>query len=362
EETDSLRLRHALRRPCRCFAGAFVRDMQGAQRELSAVFDEISQYASDSVSVIIGLRGNFLSFKRASGFESVSSRNRIIGTREIEAALHNSIPTSLSDTLEVVDVLAQSYTIDGNIGITDPKGMVGFTLEVETFLSLALATHLKTLQNVLEACGCNEYQILPCIIAQGEMLLTADEKQNGTLLLDIGQTATSAVMYYKGALVEAWEIPLGQDRLAQAVADLLQNDLETAQEVLKTYEPGSDEIIDEVLEDANTKMLQAIKKELLQSLIYLQHPSAQLVLCGSAADKPLLKSCKKIFAARKVRLATAEDLMTDCGEADQPVHAGVLALISHALSREQNELGVTQTKESGLLSGLLDKLGLNELF
>ena len=133
----------------------------------------------------------------------------------------------------MVDVLAQSYTIDGNIGITDPKGMVGFTLEVETFLSLALATHLKTLQNVLEACGCNEYQILPCIIAQGEMLLTADEKQNGTLLLDIGQTATSAVMYYKGALVEAWEIPLGQDRLAQAVADLLQNDLETAQEVLK---------------------------------------------------------------------------------------------------------------------------------
>jgi len=193
-------------------------------------------------------------------------------------------------------------------------------------------------------------------------LLNADEKQAGTLLLDIGQAASSAVMYYKGALVEAWEIPFGTHRLAAAVADLLQNDLETAQEVLKTYEPGTDEIIDEVLEDAYLQLLQSIKKELLQSLIYLQHPSTQLVLCGAAADKTLLKSCKKIFGMRKVRLAVPDELMTDCTSADHPAHAGVLALITHALTREQNQLGITQNKESGLLSGLLDRFGLSELF
>ena len=358
EDTDSLRVRYTLRRPCKSFAGSLVRDMDGARQELSAVFEEISEYVSNSLSVVVGLRGSFLSFKRSSGFESVSSRNRIIGTREIEAALHNSIPTTLSDTLEVIDVLPQSYTIDGNIGITNPKGMYGITLEVETFLSVAVATHLNTLNQVLSDCQCNEYQVLPSIVAMGAQLFKPEEQQAGALLLDVGQSATSALMYHKGALVEAWELPFGKDRLAQAVADVLQNDLETAKEVLKNYEPGTDEIVDEVLEEASADLLISIKKELLQSLMYLQHPPTQLILCGAAADKALVKACKKAFGARKARLVATEDLMTDCGNADHPVYAGALSLINHALLREVHEMSVTQEKSVGLLDGLLDKLGI----
>ena len=362
EETDTLRVRQALRQPCQSFAGSFVRDLNGAQQELAAVFNDIAEYTSDPLEVIIGLRGHFLSFKRASGFESVSTRNHLIGTHEIEAALHNSIPTTLSDTLEVVDVLPQSYTVDGNVGIINPKGIVGFTLEVETFLSLALATHLKNLTNVFQACDCTDFQILPSVIAQSDQLILESEKQAGTLLVDVGPTLTSAAMYYQGALVEAWEIPFGQNRLAEAVADLLQNDLETAREVLKTYEPGTDEIVDDVLEEANVKLLNAIKKELLKSLIYLQHPSAQLVLCGRGATKELLKMCKKVFGARKARLAAADNLVTDAAQAVSPLYSGALALIAHTLSREKQEMGLTQEKPAGLIDGLLDKLGLNELF
>ena len=86
DDTDTLRIRHILRRPCRAFSGAFVRDMQGAQEELGKVFAEVAEYVSFNPSVVVGLRGNFLSFKRESGFKSVESRNRIIGEREIEEA------------------------------------------------------------------------------------------------------------------------------------------------------------------------------------------------------------------------------------------------------------------------------------
>ncbi len=363
EKTNTLRVRRALCKPCSSFAGALVRDMQGAQEELCAIFNEMATHAQGALSVVVGLRGHFLSFKRSSGFESVATRNHLIGTREMDAALHNSVPTTLPDTLEVVDVLPQSYSIDGNVGIINPRGMAGFTLEVETFLSLALATHLKTLTNVLTACECADFQILPSIIAQADQLINASEKQTNTLLLDIGQTRTSAAMYYQGALVEAWEIPFGLNRLARAVADVLQNDEETALDVLRTYEPGTDELIDEVLETANADLLQAIKKELLESsLLYLQHPSPQMVLCGTAADKKMIKRCKQIFGARKIRLAAAENLVNDCGEANGQTYAGAIALVSHALLREEQELGVAQEKPAGIIDGLLDKLGLNELF
>ena len=38
DDTDTLRIRHILRRPSRAFAGAFVRDMQGAQEELTNMY------------------------------------------------------------------------------------------------------------------------------------------------------------------------------------------------------------------------------------------------------------------------------------------------------------------------------------
>ncbi len=360
-ETSTLRMRHVLRRPTKAFSGAFVRDMQAAQDEISALFAEISQYVSIDPSVVVGLRGNFLSFKRASGFNTVDSRNRIIGEREIRSAIKNSVPPHLSDALDVVDVLAQSYTIDGNTGIKNPRGMAGFTLEVETFLSYALVTHLNNLNNVLAACGCNEYQVLPTAVALAETLARPEEKQAGVLVMDIGQSAASVQMYHKGSLVDAWELPFGRDALAQAMADILQNDLETAREVLKEYEPGTDEIMDEVLEDASARLLQNIKKELLQSLPYLKYPSSQLVLCGAAADKRMLKAAKKIFGARKARLAAFDNLIADC-QADESVFCGAVALLTHTLEREQKRLGVAQAKEEGLLDGLLHKLGLSELF
>lgn len=357
DDTRTLRIRHVLRRTCRSFSGAFVRDMAGAEEGLNKVFAEMNEYINADPSVVVGLRGNFLSFKSSSGFKSIDTRNRIIGDREIDEAIRNSVPINLSDTLEVVDILPQSYMIDGNTGILDPKGMAGFTLEIGTFLSYALVTHLNNLNNVLSACNCPEYALLPSSVALGETLLTEGEKRSGALLLDLGEESVSALLYNKGILLDGIELPYGLNRRAEAVADLLQNDVETAQEVLNGYEPGADEIMDEVIEDAESKMLQGINKEILQAFcLHLKYPSPNLILCGSGATKQMVKTAKAIFNAKKARLGVVDHLISDC-PADNPAYTGALALIRHTLEREQNQLGVAQTKESGLFTGFLDKLG-----
>lgn len=361
DDTDTLRIRHILRRPSRAFAGAFVRDMQGAQEELGKIFADIAQYVSFDPSVVVGLRGNFLSFKHSNGFESVNARNRIIGDREIEAAAQNSVPTSLSDTLDVVDILPLSYSIDGNTDIKNPKGMSGFTLGAETFISYGLVTHLDNLNHVFTAANCTDYQVLPSSVAEGETLLTPEEKQAGVLLWDISGSLSSLLVYYKGSLMDGWEIPLGKDNLAEYVADLLQNDVETTREILRDYEPGSDEIMDDVLEDAQEKLLSALTKELCQSVSYLKYPATRLVLCGSGADKTLLKTAKKVWNLRKARIGVFDDLIADC-PADNPAYCGAVALIRHALDREAKQMGVAKAKEPGILDGILDKLGLSELF
>ena len=346
-------------KPAPCACAAVVLDLQETQSALNKIFADISEYVSFNPSVIVGLRGSFLSFKRASGFKNTDGRNRIITTRDIADAVNNSVPRNLSDTLEVVDVLPQTYTIDGQTGIKNPRGMEGFGLEVETFISYALITQLNNLNHALCACECPDYTVLPSSVCLGQTLLREEEKNNNTLFLDIGGENSSALLYHKGTILEGWELPIGAEMIVQEVADVLQNDLGATRATLTRYEYGDDEVIDDVLDEASKKMLRAIKKELLQSMLFVKYPPVWAVLSGGGSSLSVRDAAKNIFSLRKARLAVYDDLISDAPDADNPLYSSAIALTLHSLERDaQSPLPVRQ-KEEGFLGGLLAKLGLN---
>ena len=356
ESTDTLRIRHLLRQPCKAFAGAFVRDKIGAQEELSHVFSQISEFVSSTPSVIVGVRGSFLSFQHRTGFAYTPARSRIIHEETIEEAIQDSVPSNLDESLEVLDILPQSYSIDGQHGVINPKGMSGCCLGVETFISLGVATHLANLSNVLKFCGCEDFLWMPTSVALVETALTPAEKSGSCLLVDIGENSTCAALYQKDSLLEAWELPVGLNIVADSVADQLQNDIQTARNLLHDYEP--DPVMDEVIEEACEPLLTALHKEFVQSLTYIQRPPTHGVLCGQGAWPVLQKNLKNKLGLRKTRLCTFDKLIADC-DIDHPQYDGSLALLQHALVREKSQLGVTQIKEEGLLGKLFTKLGFN---
>ena len=303
DETGTLRVRRTLTQPCKAVNACVVLDLQETQNALNKIFSDISDYVSFNPSVIVGIRGSFLSFKRASGFKNTDGRNRIISTRDIADAVNNSVPRNLSDTLEVIDVLPQTYTIDGQTGIKNPRGMEGFGLEVETFISCALVTQLNNLNRALCECECPDYTILPSSICLAETLLKPEEKNNTTLFLDIGGENSSALLYHKGTILDGWELPIGAEMIVQEVADVLQNDLEATRTTLAQYEYGDDEVIDDVLDEASKKMLRAIKKELLQSMLFVKYPPVWAVLSGGGSSLSVREAAKNVFSLRTARLA-----------------------------------------------------------
>ena len=358
EKTDTLRIHKILRQECSAFSNAFVRNMEGAKQELSQLLNNILSYTTNTPTVIVGVRGSFLSFLHRAGFATVTSRGRIIREADIEEVIHNSIPSTVnSEMQEVLDILPLSYAVDGNTGIMDPNGMRGFTLEVETFLSIALSSHLANLNTILTACECGNYQWLATSVAMGETLLNASERKANCLLLDIGQASSSALFYQQGSLMEGWELNDGMDTLVKEAADLLLNDEDTTRKVLADNPPGTDQYTDSLWEDAGEILLQKIKTQLLQAVPFVQHYPTHLVLCGYGANKLMLKLAKEIFEMRKTRIATFDDLIADC-EANLPEYDGALSLIFHALEREKSELGVAQVEEPGLFDKVLSKLGL----
>lgn len=363
DETANLRVRRTVCEPCPAVSGSFVLDIEEVSRALDAIFAEISDYVTSSPSVVVGLRGNFLSFKRASGFQTIEGRNRVITAKDIREAINNSVPRNLSENLKVVDILPQVFTIDGKTGVQNPRGMEGFGLEVETFITCALVTHLNNLNKTLAASDCNDYLLSPSILALSETLLKNEDKQNSLLLLDIGGQNTSAIMYHKGTVSDAWEIPAGADRIVQEIADVLQNDLDSAREVLFNYEEGEDEVVDDVIFEASAGLLRALKKEFLQSMPYVKHPPTQLVITGAGAQGDIFKdAAKEVLGARKIRYEMHDELIADSEEMLDPVFTSALSLTLYGLTQQLEVAPPVKKKEgNGFLSRMMEKLGFNEL-
>lgn len=357
EDTQTLRICRLFRKRSRAFAGALVRDLAAAQNDLQSFFEEIFEYVNEVPSVIIGIRGSFLSFSHRSGYAAVSSPNRYIRQPDIDDAQQNAIPPNLDETMEVMDILPLSYSLDGSEEITDPMGMNGFMLGVETFMSIVQSSHLANLNKVLATCNCKDYQVLASAVALGETLLKSSEQKGNSLVLDIGENSTSAVLYVQGAAVDGWEINKGFNILIKKAADLLVNDEDTTRQVLLDNPPNTDPYTDELWEDSAEYLLQLLKEDLRASFRFIQNNPSQLILSGEVANPLVLQTAKAVFNTRKARIATFNDMIADCAT-DNPAYNGAIALIEHALSREAGEVTVTQVQEKGFLSGILSKFGL----
>lgn len=360
EDTGTCRVRHAAVERCPAVSACYILDFDQAVAALSRIFSQMNEYVTFSPTVAVGLRGDFLSFRRASGFKNIDSKNRLITDKDVRDALDNSVPANLPENLEVVDLLPQGYTVDGRTGVQNPVGLEGFCLEAETFLSCGLVTHLNNLNRVLAKAGCEDFEAVPTVLALCGTLLKPEEKQSGVLLLDVGAQNSSAALYHKGLLENAWEMPFGADIIAQEVADVLQNDLKSAKEILRNYSYGDDEVMDDVLDEAARKLLNAVKKELLQSLCYVKHPPATAVLSGGGAEMNVKNAAKSVLGVRRARIASHEDLIADGEDLLAPAYTSALSLALHSQRHGgQTRAKPAQSKAAGLLDRMLARLGLN---
>lgn len=360
ENTGTFRVRNAVRVSCPAVSACYILDFDQAVRALRRAFEELGDCDAFAPTVAVGLRGDFLSFRRSAGSKTISGKNFIITEQDVRDVLDASVPLSLDETLEVVDLFPQGYAVDGKFGVQNPAGLAGQFLDAETFISCGLRTHLTNLNRVMAAAGCEEFEAVPTVLALCGTLLKEEEKQGCTLLLDVGAAHSSAALYYKGMLEGAWEMPLGADLIVQEVADVLQNDLKEARAVLRQYAYGDDEVMDDVLDEAARKLLRAVQKELAQgSLAYIKHPPSAVVLTGGGADIPVKNAAKSVLGARRARIAAHDDLIADGEDLLAPAYTSALSLMLHAQRHGGQARETEPDKTPGFLGRVLAKLGLN---
>ncbi len=130
---------------------------------------------------------------------------------------------------DIIQVFAKNYRLDGQDNIKDPVGMNGVRLEVDTHIVTAATPSLKSLTAALDKAGIHASHYTVSSLAAAEAVLNRQQKESGTVLLDIGAGTTSLVVFEDGEVQHVAVIPVGGIHLTNDLAIGLRTDLDVAE-------------------------------------------------------------------------------------------------------------------------------------
>ncbi|HDS30253.1 MAG TPA: cell division protein FtsA, partial [Firmicutes bacterium] len=118
----------------------------------------------------------------------------------------------------LIDVRVKEYIVDGQMGIADPIGTNGMRLEVNALLITAAVQHLQSIQRAVNGADIDLENIILEPIASGEAVLTADERDAGVAVLDIGGGTADLAVYQEGSVAHVAILPVGGDHFDSDLA------------------------------------------------------------------------------------------------------------------------------------------------
>lgn len=181
---------------------------------------------------IIGIGGPHVRGVNSRGGITLGTRLREITREDVRAAIDRARSVSLPSDREVLHLLPQQFILDDQPGIHDPVGMVGNRLEVNLHISTCSGSAMQSAITCANKAGLEVTETVFEAVAAAEATISADERELGVCLLDIGAGSTEILVFFEGSVAHTAVIPIGGDHFTNDVAVGLHVSVEEA-EMLK---------------------------------------------------------------------------------------------------------------------------------
>lgn len=179
----------------------------------------------------VNVNGSHVSGLDSEGVIAISAANREITHEDRLRVEEAATIVSLPANREIVQFFAKSYSLDGQKNIKDPVGMHGVRLEVDAHIVTASSPNLRNLDMALEKAGIAANHHTVSGLAAAEAVLTRQQKEAGTALIDIGAGTTNLIVFEDGEVQHVAVIPMGGQHITNDLAIGLRTDLDIAEAV-----------------------------------------------------------------------------------------------------------------------------------
>jgi len=209
-----------------------VTDLEAAEHAIRVAVDAAERMAGVTVdSLVVNASCGRLASETCSA--AVMLDGEPIEDADIGRVLAAGRRHSVSEGRSVVHSLPIGYSLDGESGIADPRGMVGQRLGVDMHVVTADAPPLRNLELAVNRCHLSIEAIVASPYASGLAALVDDEVELGCAVVDLGGGTTTTAVFSRGQFVHVDSIAVGGRHITSDIARGLSCRLEDA-ERLKT--------------------------------------------------------------------------------------------------------------------------------
>ena len=194
-----------------------VIDIESTVDSIKKAVEEAELMAGCEISsVYAGIAGGHITGFNSQGIIAIKGREVTQSDvdRVIEAARAVAIPMDR----EVIHVLPQEYIVDDQRGIQNPIGMAGVRLEANIHIVTGAVASAHNIIKCANKAGLDVCDVVLESLASGHAVLTEEEKDLGTALIDIGGGTTDLAIFSGGNIRHTFVLAIGGHQLTNDVA------------------------------------------------------------------------------------------------------------------------------------------------
>ncbi|HWT65721.1 MAG TPA: cell division protein FtsA [Terracidiphilus sp.] len=213
-----------------------IADLGPAAKAVKAANERAEWVARDNIDeCVVGVGGPHIRGLNTNGGIDLGSRMREIGKEDVRAAIERARAVERPPDREILHLLPRQFVLDDQPGIFDPVGMVGARLEVDLHIATCSGSALQSTVTCANRAGLEVTEAVLESISAAEATLSADERELGVCLLDIGAHSSDLVVFFEGAVAYTASVPVGGAHFTNDLAVGLQMPTAQAEDLKRQF-------------------------------------------------------------------------------------------------------------------------------
>ena len=362
--------------PSRGLKKGVVVNIESTVHSIQKAIEEAELMAGcDIHSVYAGIAGNHIKSLNSHGIVAIQDKEVSLNDvdRVIDAARAVAIPADQ----KILHILPQEFLIDSQEGILDPIGMSGIRMEAKVHMVTGAESAAQNIIKCIERCGLEVDDIVLEQLASSYSVLTEDEKDLGSCLVDIGGGTTDIAVFQGGAIQHTAVIPIAGDQVTNDIAVSMRTPTQYAEEIKIKYAcalsqlANPDETIEvpsvgdrpprrlarqtlaEIVEPRFEELFSLIRNELRRSGFEESTPAGIIITGGSSKMEGAVELAEEIFHV-PVRLGSPQYVEGLIDVVRNPIHATGVGLLLYG----RDSLDIGSYSKISIKNGLLEKWNL----
>jgi cell division protein FtsA len=332
-----------------------VENLRDASETIRTSVDKAERSSGTRIlSAHIGISGPHIACVNNRGIVAIPDRERPISQDDVSRALDAARIVSIPTNREIIHAVPRYYIVDGQDHVTDPLGMYGQRLDVETHIVTGLTTVLQNLTKCVETASVQVETLILVPLAAAQAVLSEEERREGVVLVDIGGGTTDIAVYSDGSICHTGSLPVGGNHLTRDLVIGLRCPHQVAEDAKSTFGHalpstiGPDEVVEleafgsegrvsvqrrriaEILQARVEEIFEMVLREVRRA-VHDDILSAGIVITGGTANLEGIAALAEQVTGMPARVATATDLQGLTDALSDPAYAASVGTLQWAV-------------------------------